>query len=77
MDPEFFRGVSGHKLFLVTVNFRNFFIYRALSTLNFSEGVSRHQLFFDHAKFEVKNFSAIFFYTALWTLNFLKRVLGH
>ena len=36
------------------------FIYRVLCILNFSEGVSEHQLFFGHPKFEVKKFSEFF-----------------
>ena len=49
VDTEFFPRVSGHQIFLVTPNlrlksFQNFFLYRALWSLNFTEGVW-YQLF--------------------------------
>ena len=67
---------SRHQHFLVMLNlrsknFQNFFIYRALRTLNFLEGGVWYQLFlerglvqaptfFGHAKLEVKNFLELF-----------------
>ena len=61
MDAEFFRRVSGHQLFLVTLNLRSkifqiFLIYRVQWMMNFLEG-SLGTNFFGHPKFEVKNFS--------------------
>ena len=66
LDSEFFRWdvrapiFFGHTKFKVK-KFRNFFIYRVLWTLNFSERVSGHHLFFGHAKFEVKTFWEFFY----------------
>ena len=51
LDSELFRGGgSAHKLFsfmlnLRSKNFHNFFFYRVVWTVNFSEVVSGHQLF--------------------------------
>ena len=75
MDSEFFAGGDWAQIFLVMLNLRskiiqNFFIYRVLWMLNFSRGEARHQLFFGHAKFEVKKFQYFLIYRALWTLIF-------
>ena len=100
--------MSKYQLFLVMLNwrskiFRNFLVYRVSWTLNFSEGVSRHQLFlvtlnfleffhlqstldselfrggvwaatfFGHATFEVKIFR-IFWFTEHSGLSIFERM---
>ena len=75
LDSEFFRGVSGHQRFLVTLNlrskiFRNFFVYRVLWT-EFFRGGDWRPTFFGHAKFEVKYFSEIFRLQSTMELNCL------
>ena len=47
--------------------FRNFFVYRVLWTLNFSEGVSGHHLFLVTLNLRSKIFWNFFVYRVLWT----------
>ena len=49
--------------------FEEFFNYRALWTLNFSEGVFRQQLFLVTLNLRSKIFRNFFIYRVLWTLN--------
>ena len=60
MDPEFFRGVSGYEIFLVTVNFSEFFHLQNTLDSEFLRGGVQAPTFFGHAEFEVKNFSEVF-----------------
>ena len=59
----------GHAKFEVK-NFRNFLIYRAFWTLNFSWEGSGHQLFLVTLNLRSNIFQIFFIYRALWTLNF-------
>ena len=66
---NFSEKVSGHQLFLVTLNFLEFSNYRALCTLNFSELMSEHQHFFITLNLRSKIYCNFFVYRVLWTLN--------
>ena len=61
VDSEFFIGGSGHQLFLVMLNLRpkkysEFFHLQSALDSEFFRGGVCSSTFFDHAKFEVKNF---------------------
>ena len=81
LDSEIFRGWFG-QLFLVMPNlspkmFGDFFVYRVLCTLNFLQGVSRHQLFLVILNLRSKILWNFFIYRVLWTMNFSEGVSGH
>ena len=57
--------------------FWNFFVYRVLWTLNFSEGVSLHQLFLATLNLKSKIFQNFLVYRVLWILNFFYGESGY
>ena len=73
---NFSEGVSSHQLFLVTLNFLEFFHLQSTLDSELFRGGVRAPTFFGHATFEVKNFQNFLDYRALWTLNFSEDVSG-
>ena len=73
---NFSEGVSGQQLFLVTLNFLEFFpLQNTLDAEFFRRGVWTPN-FFGHSKFEVKFLWYFLINRALLMLNFSKRGLG-
>ena len=57
---NFSKGVSGHQLFLVTLNFLEFFHLQSTLDSELFRGDVQAPTLFGHAKLEVKNFSEFF-----------------